>query len=288
MMPTIQDGDIVVAADGSSHADRAVRWAAEQAAFERRRLVVVTVDEDGAERANEDALRLARDVAPSIDVVGLTAPGDPRVTLVELSQHAHLLVMGSRGRGTIRSLLLGSVGAAVARLSFCPVVVCRGSDTGHAGRGVLVGVDGTPESLAVLGFAFEQASLRGQDLTVVHCVWDVAAAVAGLRSEGIRDIGIDDADLGTIDDGQLVVAESVAGFSEKYPDVAVSRRVTHGLVDDVLGGHTDAWDLVVVGRHPSDTLDRLVAGSIATAVLERAHTAVAVVPSPRMQPSPPA
>ena len=282
MIPTIHDGDIVVAADGSSHADRAVRWAAEQASLENRRLVVVTVDYTDPQQMNADGVELAREVAPDVEVAGYAVPGEPRVVLVELSQHAHLVVMGSRGRGTIRSLLLGSVGAAVARLSFCPVVVCRGSGAERPGRGVLVGVDGTPESLAVLKFAFEQASLRAQDLTVVHCVWDVAAAVAGLRFTRMRDVGMEDAAIGAVDDPHLMLAETIAGFGEKYPDVLVNRLVTHGLVDDVLGGQTSAWDLVVVGRHPADTLDRLVAGSIATAVVERAHTPVAVVPSPRI------
>lgn len=275
MSDIIRPGSIVVGADGSKHAVRAVTWAAEQAALERRPLVVLTADDGAVHRTNAEALQLARDVAPGIDVVGLTAASDPRSTLVELSRAAHLVVLGSRGRGTVRTMLLGSVSAAVSRLSSCPVVVCRPRAEEHHGKGVIVGADGTEASLAVLDFAFTQASLRGQALTVVHCVWDVVAAVAGLRNVRVEDV-----DLGPEDEAHLLLAESVAGFAEKYPDVPVTLRVTHGLVDDVLGGRTAAWDLVVVGRHPLDTVGRLVTGSIATAVLERAHTTVAVVPEP--------
>lgn len=275
MRTTIQPGSIVVGADGSKHATRAIAWAAEQAVRQRRPLVVLTADGATAHRTNAEALHVAREAAPDVDVVGLTAADDPRNALVELSRDAHLLVLGSRGRGTVRSMLLGSVSAAVCRAAGCPVVVCRPHDGSHRGKGVLVGADGTEASLAVLEFAFGQASLRGQELTVVHCVWDVVAAVAGLRNVRIEDV-----DLGPEDEAHLLLAESVAGFAEKYPDVPVTLRVTHGLVDDVLGGRTAAWDLVVVGRHPLDSVGRMVTGSIATAVVERAHTTVAVVPEP--------
>ncbi|TNM39682.1 universal stress protein [Nocardioides albidus] len=275
MSTTIRPGSIIVGADGSKHAARAIAWAAEQATLERRPLVVLSADEGTVHRINAEAVRLAREIAPNVEVVGLTAADDPRGTLVELSREAHLLVVGSRGRGTLRSMLLGSTSATVSRLSYCPLVVCRPRAEEHRGKGVLVGVDGTESSLAVLDFAFAQASLRKQALTVVHCVWDVVAAVAGLRNVRVEDV-----DLGPEDEAHLLLAETVAGFGEKYPDVAVALRVTHGLVDEVLGGRSAAWDLVVVGRHPLETVGRMVTGSIATAVVERAHTTVAVVPEP--------
>lgn len=272
----IRPGSIIVAADGSKHADRAVVWAAEQSRFERRPLVVVTADGNNVHRINHDAVRLAENTAPLSEVIPLTAAGDPRSILVELSREAHLLVLGSRGHGTVQSMLLGSVSAAVSKLAWCPVIVCRPRADGHRGRGVLVGADGTPESFEVIDFAFNQASMRRMPLTVVHCIWDVVAAVAGERN-----VSLEDAELGIGDDPHRLLAESIAGFAEKYPDVPVSVRVTHGLVDDVIGGHTAAWDLVVVGRHPADTIARLVTGSIATAVVERAHTVVGVVPVQR-------
>lgn len=276
MSQHIQPGSIVVAVDGSKHADRALEWAVDQAGREHRPLVVVTAEEGRAQRINAEATRRAAELAPGLDVTGLTAASDPREVLVELSADAHLLVLGSRGRGTVRSMLLGSVSTAVSRLASCPVVVCRPPAAESGRHGVLVGADGTAASLPVIEFAFAHASLHALPLTVVHCAWDVVAAVAGLRN-----VELADGDLGVGDDLHLLLAESVAGFGEKYPDVPVELRVMHGLVDDVLGGRTAAWDLVVVGRHPIDSVGRLVTGSIATAVVERAHTTVAVVPEAR-------
>lgn len=272
----IRPGSIIVGVDGSKHAERALHWACEQAGLERRLLVVVTTEEAHAFRTNGEAVRRAREMAPDVEVAGVSAAGDPRTVLVELSRDAHLLVLGSHGRGAVRGALLGSVSAAVSRLAVCPVVVCRPRAEDHEGRGVLVAVDATESSLPVLEFAFEQASLRGQPLTAVHCVWDVMAAVAGLRN-----VRLQDDDLGVGDEAHLALAETLAGFAEKYPDVPVTERVNHGLVGDVIGWRTGAWDLVVVGRHPSDTVSRLVTGSIATAVVERAQTYVGVVPVER-------
>jgi nucleotide-binding universal stress UspA family protein len=278
MSPSIPAGSIVAAVDGSKHSERAVRWAAEQARLARRPLVVVTVaaDEGRGRGLHHEAVDLVRSSWPDVDARAIAPAGDPRAVLVELSRRAHLVVMGSRGRGTLRSILLGSVAATVTTLSTCPVVVCRPRRAEAAGSGVLVGADGTPESLPVLEFAFEQAAMRGLSLTVVHCMWDVVAAVAGLRNTPAEDLDATD-----VDEMQILLAESVAGFTEKYPDVPVSRRVAHGLVDEVLAGRSATWDLIVVGRHPRDTARRLFTGSISTAVLERAHTTVAVVPEAR-------
>ena len=287
-------GCIVVGVDGSDHADRAVRWAAEQAQLEHRPLVVVATEDHRAPRWTAevpgadpmgdvpdmrpastlavDAGVLARRDHPTIDVELLSVLGDPRQVLIELSSSAHLVVVGSHGRGMMRSLLLGSVSEAVARSASCPVVVCRpGPD--HPTDGVIVGADGSTESLPVVEFAFEQASLHGLPLTIVHCFWDAVAAVAGFR-EGSSEL-LNEPHLEEL---RLLLAESVAGFREKYPDVEVSLLLRHGLVDEALTRRGRAWDLVVVGRHPHASPHRLFAGSIATAVLERARGCVAVVP----------
>jgi nucleotide-binding universal stress UspA family protein len=267
----IEPGTIVVAVDGSQHARSALSWAVEQASLERRRLTVFAAGED-AESVAGSATDRVRELQPSLTVRALTCRRDPRAVLVDLSAQAHLLVLGSRGRGAFRSMLLGSVGAAVSAHAECPVVVCR-PDGHRAGRGVVVGADGTPESLPVIEFGYRQAALREQPLTVLHCFWDAVAAVAQYhQARG------EPADAPELADLQAMLAQSVAGFAETYPEVSVTLGLKHGLADEALTPRGDPWDLVVVGRHPMTSLARVVTGSISAAVVERAHAPVAVVP----------
>jgi nucleotide-binding universal stress UspA family protein len=272
MSEDIDRGSILVAVDGSAHADRAAGWAAEQALLDQHPLVVVTVDDRATEVADVVASRLRR-AHPLLGARSLTVPGDPRHALLELSSNADLLVVGSRGRGALKSLLLGSVSAAVSAGATCPVVVCRPRSGGGPQRGVLVGADGTTESVPVIEFAYRQAALWNMPLTVLHCFWDAVAAVAQYRETRGEVVEAPD-----LEDLRATVSESLVGLAEQYPDVPVTVTLKHGLVDEALGSPQDGWDLVVVGRHPMTTLSRVLTGSIATTVVERAHTTVAVVP----------
>ena len=291
---TITPGSIVVAVDGSKHAARAVNWAAEQAHLEKRPLAIVHAAGEGDLRtaawagAGEDrpyvlpdllhtsraivdvAMELARGIRPELTIQPHSLIGDPRHVLVQLSDVAHVIVMGSRGRGVLRSMLLGSVSASVSKHAACPVVVCRPLPPGAATHGIVVGADGTPESVPVIEFAFRQASLRGLPLTVLHCYWDVVAAVAG--------VGEVEQSESTDQDLRLLLSESVAGLSEKYPDVDVTLKLAHGLADEALAHMSEPWGLVVVGRHPVHTMSGLLTGSVSTAVLEHASSTVVVVP----------
>jgi nucleotide-binding universal stress UspA family protein len=297
--PQVSPGSIVVAVDGSEHAARAVRWAVEQAGLEQRPLVVVNAAGEGDVRAAawaeaagsyphgpsdilhgsraivDEAVELARSLRSDLTIVSMPVVGDPRQVLVDLSSSAYLMVMGSRGRGTFRSLILGSVSAAVSKHAACPVVICRPVSAEPLSHGVVVGADGTPESTGVIEFAFQQASFRRLPLTVVHCFWDISAAVADVEELPQGEAGPDSqADL------RLLLSQSIAGLSEKYPDVQVSLRLTLGLVDEGLAALTPEAALIVVGRHPMHGLSRVFSVALATAVVERAHCPVAVVPTP--------
>ncbi|GAA0977264.1 Universal stress protein [Nocardioides aquaticus] len=296
MPTTVPPGSIVVALDPDDHSRRALDWASTQAEVENRPVDVVhaldlsRLPSAAWLGATGDALPLAE----RLRLEARTAVGDavaqahldhpavelrshvledaaPRA-LTALSQSAHLLVLGSHGRGPVVSRILGSVSAAVSRRTRCPTVVVRPPHDDPAptgGAGVVVGVDGSPDSRPVVEFAFHQASLRGMPLTVVHAVSDVLAAYAGDALHPLPE----DPDL-----APLLLAESVAGMAEKYPDVVVTRRLERGLLDQVLDRRHEPWDLVVVGRARHGAWHRLVLGSTTTAVLEHATTPVAVVP----------
>ncbi len=265
----IPSASIVVAVDGSEHAARAVTWAARQAQLERRPLSIVHVDEGGSTPdIVEAATTLAREMHPDVDVRTVTLTGDPHEVLVALSHDVNSIVMGSHGHGVARSKMLGSVSAAVARHAACPVVVSRPTHERFAKSAVVVGADGTPESLPVIEFAFRQASLRGLPLHVVHCYENVSASWRHRAGKQIDKDGL-----------RLLLSESVAGLSEEYPDVHVTVRLENGTVEELLDRGLRPWELVVVGRHPPHRpIHRFADDTVATAVLERSQSAVAVVP----------
>jgi nucleotide-binding universal stress UspA family protein len=280
---------IVVGIDGSPDSDGAIRWGADQAALEGLRLVLVHADHDrgmtrsealeevdplpsrhsrGVAQAMRAALPLARH-RPGLHVQHLVAATSPRELLGEASRSARLMVLGSRGHGVVRSLGRGSVGASVMRHAECPVVVVR-HPSARWTAGVLVGADGTAESRPVVEFAFRLASLRRLPLTVVHTSFppDLPDGVASVPGDSDGD------------EFRLLLAESVAGFGEQYPDVRVTRRLERGLSDEGLRRGRHPWDVIVVGRHPRHGFLDAISGTTSTSVLERTRGVVAMVPQP--------
>ncbi|CAB4691655.1 MAG: hypothetical protein F2667_02365 [Actinobacteria bacterium] len=276
-------GSIVVGIDGSDASHEALAWAHEQALLEGRGLSLLhaLAPLSGGVRASlisagidpvtlrvqtrqdarhllEAARAVVADRSPDVDVATSLVELDAREALVDVSHDASLVVVGSRGLGPLLSLVMGSVSLSVAQRAACPVLVHRPHD--GIRRGILVGVDGSPRSMPALEFAFRQASLRGEPLTVTHCFWDVAAQDAGLSE--IR----------------RVLAEMTGAMREKFPDVDWQVRLEHGLADVCLAQESDVADLVVIGRtHPRRHLPFLAPG-VATAVLEHARSNVALVP----------
>lgn len=289
--PHAPAGSIVVGVDGSESGTRALDWAAGQALLEHRPLTLAHgLGPAGMAWAGQagldaqvllDAMRVSGTAvleaarkhvvaqAPDLQIYDLLHVSDPREVLLELSYDASMVVLGSRGLGAIRSLLLGSVGVAVSKHAHCPVVVLRPAQAGAARDSVLVGIDGTERSQEVLEFAYRIAAARDLPLTVVHCYWNTAI-VAGIP-QGLGDAS-------ELEEQRLLLAESVAGMAEKFPDVRVQSQVAHSHADDYLIRAASRNDLVVVGDHHGGPLSHLTRGSVAASVAEHAPCTVAVVP----------
>lgn len=132
-LPEPGSGTVIAGWDGSQGADAAVDWAAAEAARRGSPLEVVMTwqvpvlagvyvpDTAGIERANQQAL--GEVVARVPGATGRSVMGTAAAVLVEASATAELVVVGSRGRGGLRGLLLGSVSHQVAAHGHGPVVV---------------------------------------------------------------------------------------------------------------------------------------------------------------------
>lgn len=288
-------GTVAVGIDGSESADLAVDFAVARARLTHRPLTLVHALSPmetvwlapvglspsmgtgvGLEALESQARELLAEVhsevtarAPDLEVHDVLGFGDPRQVLLDVAARSSVVVLGSRGRGPVASLLLGSVAVGVSHHVTCPLVVLRPSD-GAERSGVLVAVDGSERCIAPLEFAFQHASMHGLPLTVLHAYWDVRHAAAH---------ALDDQEGAHADEEELLLlAETVAGMSEKYPDVVVRRALATGLADVAILEAAAHHELVVVGTHHGSAAGELLYGSVATAVLEHATCPVAVVP----------
>lgn len=284
---------IVVGIDGSQAAERAARWAAEQARDRGARLelvhtlawpyegVRVTSNEDrvlakgmqtGAEQLLGKLAGTLTPVLPSDQIGWRIEQGDPVAALCADSANAQEIVMGGRGVGGIAGLLIGSTATAVAQSAHCPVVVLPDESTAFVSerRSVVVGVEARGRDEDVLAFAFAEAAARGTDVVAVHA-WQDAGVDSGLHTMSPL---LDWADVAA--DAQRLLAESLAGWREKEPDVPVREVVVRERTAPALLAVGLTAQLLVVGRTPHGRLPRF--GSATHAVLHRAGCPVAVVP----------
>ncbi|MFI0793466.1 universal stress protein [Micromonospora rubida] len=281
---------VVVGVDGSAIALDAVRTAAREAASRRRPLRIVhafiwplmrvTVDpapgapagaglRNQAERYVAEAVTEAGRIAPEVAVTGAVVDGSPAPVLLAESRDASLLVLGSRGLGGFAGLLIGSATVQLSARAACPVLVVRGES--RADGPVVVGVDGSELSTEAVGFAFDEAARRGVPLVAVH-TWlypaplgpgDILPLVYDLEALAAEE--------------ERVLAESVAGFAAQYPDVPVQQRLMRGSPAGVLVEESKTAQLVVVGARGRGALAGLLLGSVSHAVLQHAHSPVAIL-----------
>ena len=288
------ENSVVVGVDGSAASTGAVAYAANTAATRGVPLLLVTtytvpaamfaegmippqpvydeLEKEGlpiVEQAKATALK----VAPGIEVSYAIAEGNPAQVLIDYSRKVKMIVLGSRGLGGIKGMVLGSVSAAVASHAFCPVVVTR-EDTDDLDRSgpVVVGIDGSEVSAKATEWAFAEASARDTTLITVHTWMDpqVQAAAAG--------ISLTEEDWKQLEEQQLeTLSERLSGFSDRYPEVRVERFVTRDRAVRALVEQAENAQLVVVGSHGRGGFTGMVLGSTSRALLQAAPCPVMVV-----------
>lgn len=145
MSTTSGQGRIVVGVDGSPESIAALSWAIDEARLRGLGLRIVyafpalvsilgdTAHEYYPQVEKEAASMFEQTLASAppmddLDAERTVEPGNPSEVLVEASRGANLLVVGSRGRGSFRGMLLGSVSTHCVHQAHCPVVVVRHSD----------------------------------------------------------------------------------------------------------------------------------------------------------------
>ncbi|WP_330229783.1 universal stress protein [Nocardia sp. NBC_00508] len=281
---------IVAGTDGSAESIVAVRWAAQTAALHDAPLHIQLVMESSlgpdtddpprpaallrvreadeaierAAEAAEAAAHVVRDIAIGTEI----RTAHIATALIERSRNAAMLVVGTRGVGRIQRVLLGSVSTAVARDADCPVAVVPAETPlwdRASTRPVVVGVDGSSAEQAAIEVAVTEASLRGVELVAVHTWGEI---------EPLAATGTDWTALRRTE--EAVLATSLAGWQERFPEVAIQREVVRDRPERRLLERSRDGQLLVVGNRGRGVLSRLLFGSVSEALLRSVDRAIVI------------
>lgn len=295
MSKHISHHGVVVGVDGSPSSRVALQWAAREATMRHVPLTVVHVvpsqsaasalawpagrvpeevleiQENDARRVIADAVKVVEDSAGGGDRPEVNDEllfGGPVPALADMSKDAQLVVVGCRGRTGQHRRLLGSVSSGVIHHAHCPVAVIHDevpSVLQSSKLPVLVGIDGSPASELATAIAFDEASWRGVDLVALH-VWGGAdmSSVFGIDSSAVQSAA------------DKTLAESLAGWQERYPEVTVQRVVEFERPVRHLVDQAEKAQLVVVGSHGRGGFAGMLLGSVGTAVAQEACVPVIV------------
>ncbi len=291
-------GDVIlVGVDGSLESQQAAEWAAARAQRTGSSIHVLctyalasysatpldggyaALDDDalkaGAQRVVDDTVAHIRSLG--VDASGSTMSGDPAGTMVEMSRDVSMIVVGSRGGGSLADRLLGSVSSALPAHAQCPVVVVPRHTSGSPFTPItriVVGVDGSEVASAALCRAVAEAATWEAELTAVAAVpittggsmlaWVPAAVDRDALTADVRK-GLNSA-----------IEEATQGS-----DVTVKRHVLDGAPAQLLTEFSTAVDLVVVGNRGRGGFQGLLLGSTSQTVLSHSTCPVMVVPSHR-------
>lgn len=288
---------IVLGLGATQRSSLALQWAAETAALHRRPLrivhgisvldlsssvdsgdvitpaIIATVREQASTTLRE-AARLAREIAPQIPIDTEVSDESPARVLIEHSETAHMVVLGAAARaGTIAHL--GSTLLAVTSHGHGSTVVVRADSSGlipHQGP-VVVGIDGSPTSEAAIAVAFAEASARGTDLVALHSWSDWDTGV--FAGEPALPLGLEELETAET----AILAERLAGWQEKYPDVSITRKVYLAGPAEQMMLWSKTAQLVVVGNRGRGGFAGLLLGSTSNFLVQHAHCPVLVAHS---------
>ena len=265
---------IVVGIDESAAGETALAWAMARADSVKSPVTLVhTVYEtwladgygyydsilDAEKKLLTEAGARAATLAPAVATrTDLRTGSAPRV-LSELSKDADLIVVGTDRKGRVEGELFGSVSLQIAALASCPVaVIPLLPETVRSG--VYVGVDGSADSIAAVTFAAAEADRTGQDLYALYAVHLPNRRV-------LRRIPAD-AVTERMEEERVVLAESVAGLTARYPDLVVHQVLeTDESPARALVAAAQHAQMLVVGSRGRGSLQRLLMGSVSHEVL---------------------
>jgi nucleotide-binding universal stress UspA family protein len=289
-MSTVTAERWIVGHDGSSGADIAARWALTQCGDRHRDVDLVrawqipplefpiVVDDvrefaPGAVCSDFDEL-VALGAAVGATVTGTVVEGGSAPVLLDASRDASLLVVGSRGLGGFRRLLLGSTSSQCATHAEVPTVVVPASATvDRPVRRITVGVDGSPRSLRALEWARTFGSSHAGVDTNIKVVGAWRESKSGYTAVAQHYTNELDETRDRFNE-LLDEREADAGSGQIF-----ERRFAYADPSQTLLAEGNDSDLLVVGARGHSGLSAGILGSVSTYLVHHTEVPVVVVPS---------
>lgn len=289
MSDAAQTTTVLVATDGSSCAHvavelvRSIHWPAGTrvhlvTALEQAKLSyepVVGAEEIGG--AASDLRKIAGTLQqPGVHVDTEVLSGRPATVIVDAAERvrADVVVLGSRGHGTIGSMVLGSVSAEVADHAHCPVLVARTSQL----TSVLLATDGSPcarlaESVVATWPIFEHMPVQVASVAAIGAPWASGLAFgAGVSTDKFLD-----AEAATVAEHQRFAAAAASRLSEAGRGAEAGAYDGDPASELIRIARDRAVSMIVLGTHGRTGLRRILAGSVARNVMLHAPCSVMVV-----------
>lgn len=265
---------IVVGFNASAGSEAALTWALQRAGSYKLPVTIIHAVDDRwmspdfqyhelIRQSGMDMLQKAQasaaEQAPDVKVDIQLRHGSGGSVLREVSKEASIVVVGEHDKhwmdgGPLTDRALQIVSASEIPAAVIPLK--RGSD-----HGVVVGVDGSEESLQAVDFAAAEADRGGDELTVVLAFRRPARWIENqLPKSGLAET--------ILEEDRIVLAESVAGLADKYPDLVVHQKLEPDTepAKALVEAAKDAR-LLVIGSRGRGGFSRMVLGSTAHAVL---------------------
>lgn len=238
-----------------------------------------TIDFDLKTAQARDALRcLAAEISGAYDLTASVevAVGEPFETLLQASEHADLVVLGRRGHGRLKGLLVGRTVDRMLRICRRPVLAVKSSVQGSYRR-VLVPIDFTASSDAAIRVAHQMRRELGMHL--FHAINSRREAV--LREADVPEHVISETRL--MEEGAINARMRRKVARLGLDGTPVNYALAYGLpVNSTLRhAHRLGADLIVAGKQGRSTLGRFLLGSVSSRVLSEATCDMLIVPQPR-------
>lgn len=254
---------IFVGTDGSPEATIAVGWAADDAARKKLRLELLYANEQTSfvpepERMLSEAARAVQADHPSLEVGTRIVDGAAVAILCAAAERSAQVVVGSRGLGAIKGVLLGSVSQGVASHVRGTAVVVRPAVSPEGP--VVVSVDDTGACEAAMAHAFEEARLRHVALRAIYSYHVPLHAISFDPERTQRE-------------EHNVLLDKLAVGRATHPDVTVIDDLTSIDAVTALSEASRTAALLVLGGS-------MAPGSMGRGVLHHAHCPMAVVRRP--------